>query len=153
MRKTIKKQTQSNSNSISFAGLLFLLFLGLKLGGVGQVATWSWWWVTAPLWGFAALTISISMLVVLIAFFGALIFRLVNFLLNKFESKPIGTLNITCTPNSILVLNGKVLGSTPKSVKVKPGVHQLTFINPDGDRFQKSVLVIAKETVSVTHKF
>jgi hypothetical protein len=29
---------------------LFLLFLGLKLGEVGVVATWSWWWVTAPLW-------------------------------------------------------------------------------------------------------
>ncbi len=28
--------------------LLFLLFLGLKLCGV---ITWSWWWVTAPLWG------------------------------------------------------------------------------------------------------
>lgn len=29
---------------------VFLLFLGLKLGEVGVVATWSWWWVTAPLW-------------------------------------------------------------------------------------------------------
>lgn len=29
---------------------LFLLFLGLKLAEVGVVATWSWWWVTAPLW-------------------------------------------------------------------------------------------------------
>ena len=153
MKKTIKKQTQSNSNGISFAGLLFLLFLGLKLGGVGQVATWSWWWVTAPLWGFAALIIGISIVAVLMAFFGAAIFRLIKLILNKLQSKPIGTLNISCTPNSILVLNGKVLGSTPKSVKVKPGVHQLTFINPDGDRFQKSVLVVAKETVSVTHKF
>ena len=27
--------------------LLFLLFLGLKLGGV---IAWSWLWVTAPLW-------------------------------------------------------------------------------------------------------
>ncbi len=29
---------------------LFLLFLGLKLAEVGTVATWSWWWVTSPLW-------------------------------------------------------------------------------------------------------
>jgi hypothetical protein len=28
--------------------LLFLLLLGLKLGGV---IAWSWWLVTAPLWG------------------------------------------------------------------------------------------------------
>jgi hypothetical protein len=29
------------------AFLLFVLFLGLKLGNVIQ---WSWWWVFAPLW-------------------------------------------------------------------------------------------------------
>ena len=32
---------------ISFSGLLFILFLALKL--TGYVA-WSWVWVTAPLW-------------------------------------------------------------------------------------------------------
>ena len=36
---------------VGLFGLLFLLFLGLKLGEVGVVASWSWWWVTAPLWG------------------------------------------------------------------------------------------------------
>lgn len=30
--------------------LVFLIFLTLKLGGWGQVANWSWWWVTSPLW-------------------------------------------------------------------------------------------------------
>ena len=30
--------------------LLFILFLGLKLAEVGQVANWSWWWVTSSLW-------------------------------------------------------------------------------------------------------
>lgn len=29
-------------------GLLFLVFLVLKLC---KVINWSWWWVTAPLWG------------------------------------------------------------------------------------------------------
>jgi len=32
---------------VSFSGLLFLLFLGLKLTGY---ITWAWIWVTAPLW-------------------------------------------------------------------------------------------------------
>lgn len=32
---------------IGFAGLLFLVFLVLKLT---EVITWSWWAVTAPLW-------------------------------------------------------------------------------------------------------
>lgn len=30
---------------------MFLIFLALKLAGMGVVAAWSWWWVTAPLWG------------------------------------------------------------------------------------------------------
>lgn len=38
----------TNSNSVGFMGLLFLVLLTLKLTGV---ITWSWWWVTAPLWG------------------------------------------------------------------------------------------------------
>lgn len=33
---------------IGFLGLLALLFIGLKLGGV---ISWSWWLVTMPLWG------------------------------------------------------------------------------------------------------
>jgi len=52
---------------ISWGGLgmflLFLLFLGLKLGGV---IAWSWWWVTAPLWGPLALTIAILIIAFLI---------------------------------------------------------------------------------------
>lgn len=30
--------------------ILFLIFLTLKLAGIGQVADWSWWWVTSPIW-------------------------------------------------------------------------------------------------------
>lgn len=45
----------SNLNSdsgIGLFGVLFVVFLVLKLVGV---IAWSWWWVTAPLWGgFAA---------------------------------------------------------------------------------------------------
>lgn len=37
----------------TFAMLMFLLFLGLKLGQVGEVADWSYVWVTAPLWIYA----------------------------------------------------------------------------------------------------
>lgn len=36
------------SGGVGFGSLLFLLFLGLKLTGH---IDWSWWWVTAPLWG------------------------------------------------------------------------------------------------------
>lgn len=36
--------------------LLFIIFLVLKLTGV---IAWSWWWVTAPLWGPLALVLGI----------------------------------------------------------------------------------------------
>lgn len=38
---------QTTGGGVGFTGLLTLLFIGLKLGGV---ITWSWWWVLAPLW-------------------------------------------------------------------------------------------------------
>jgi len=43
---------EKNSKSASFGlgTILFLIFLVLKLAGIGEVATWSWWWVTSPLW-------------------------------------------------------------------------------------------------------
>ena len=37
----------SETTGISFTGLLFLLFLGLKLAGV---ISWPWIWVCAPIW-------------------------------------------------------------------------------------------------------
>ena len=36
------------SSGAGFFSLLSLLFIGLKLGGV---ISWSWWYVTLPLWG------------------------------------------------------------------------------------------------------
>jgi hypothetical protein len=38
---------QVQSGGIGFAGLLTILFIGLKLTGN---ITWSWWWVLSPLW-------------------------------------------------------------------------------------------------------
>lgn len=40
------------SGGVGFFGLLFLILLTLKL--LGKIE-WSWWWVTAPLWGGIAL--------------------------------------------------------------------------------------------------
>ena len=38
------------SSGIGLTGLVFIVFLVLKLAEIGVVATWSWWWVTSPLW-------------------------------------------------------------------------------------------------------
>lgn len=56
------RSVQSNGG-IGFAGLLTVLFIGLKLTGY---ITWSWWWVLSPLWITAGLALSI-LAVVLIA--------------------------------------------------------------------------------------
>lgn len=44
----------SNSNTasggIGLGDAIFLVFLVLKLTGTDPVASWSWWWVTSPLW-------------------------------------------------------------------------------------------------------
>lgn len=50
----------NNKNySIDFGGALFLVFLILKLCGK---IDWSWWWVTAPLWGPVAFVIILGII-------------------------------------------------------------------------------------------
>lgn len=51
-----KRSVSVTVNSFPIMGLLFLLFLGLKL--TGQI-DWSWWWVTAPLWGTIVVALAI----------------------------------------------------------------------------------------------
>ncbi len=45
MRKSL-----SIGGGITLLGVVFIVFLILKLAGIGVVASWSWWWVTSPLW-------------------------------------------------------------------------------------------------------
>jgi len=45
------KNRQTGEASFPILGIMFLIFLTLKLAGIGVVATWSWWAVTSPLWG------------------------------------------------------------------------------------------------------
>lgn len=55
-------KTSITVGGTSFFNLLFLVFLTLKLT---NVITWSWWWVTAPLW----MPIAILLGILVIAFF------------------------------------------------------------------------------------
>lgn len=47
-------KNSSSGGGVGFFGLLFIVFLVLKLT---KVIDWSWWWVTAPIWGVVLLTI------------------------------------------------------------------------------------------------
>lgn len=72
--------SENNKNTVLGGGLtflqaLFLIFLVLKLTGKTVVATWSWWWVTAPLWGGLAIVLVILLI--------GLLFIGLSMLLNK----------------------------------------------------------------------
>ena len=56
---------QTTSGGIGIGMILFLVFMTLKLTGN---ITWSWWWVTAPLWIPLAAIIAITGIATLIAF-------------------------------------------------------------------------------------
>lgn len=53
------EQKVVNVRLIGFLPALALIFIVMKLMGWGAVASWSWWWVTAPLWGGFALIFGI----------------------------------------------------------------------------------------------
>lgn len=60
----INKKGETSSGGIGFLGALTILFIGLKLG---NVITWSWWWVLSPIW-----------LPVALALFGLVIFGIMS---------------------------------------------------------------------------
>jgi len=64
------------SNGIGLGTVIFLIFLVLKLAGIGQVANWSWWWITSPLW----IPILLGLAIVVVAVLIAIIIGTKNFL-------------------------------------------------------------------------
>ena len=62
-------ETNNNSSGVGLFGIVFVVFLILKLAEIGPVAAWSWWWVTAPLWGGAALVCGVLLCMGLFAGF------------------------------------------------------------------------------------
>jgi len=60
-------EKNTSSGGVGFFGLMFLIFMTLKLT---NVIDWSWWWVTAPLWGgFVILLLIIIIVVTIKSFF------------------------------------------------------------------------------------
>ena len=47
-------ETERSNNGIGLGGVLFVVFLVLKLT---HVIDWSWWWITAPLWVLVVITL------------------------------------------------------------------------------------------------
>jgi hypothetical protein len=55
----IMSENKNASSGIGLGGVLFLIFLVLKLAEIGPVQYWSWWAVTSPLWVPALIVIAI----------------------------------------------------------------------------------------------
>lgn len=60
-----RQRGEASSGGISILGLLGVVFVTLKLLAIEPVASWSWWWVTAPFWGGLALLGVIALIVLL----------------------------------------------------------------------------------------
>lgn len=57
---------EKTGSGLGLGSVLFVVFLVLKLVGV---ITWSWWWITAPLWipaGFGAVIFAVAGLAALV---------------------------------------------------------------------------------------
>jgi hypothetical protein len=60
-------ENKATSTSIGLGTILFLIFLVMKLAKIGDVANWSWWWVTSPLWIPIVLVLGIMGLILIFA--------------------------------------------------------------------------------------
>lgn len=56
---------KTSSSGITLLGLVFIVFLTLKLC---NVITWSWWWVTAPLWGGFAMLLLFALISIIVVY-------------------------------------------------------------------------------------
>jgi hypothetical protein len=65
----MSEQQVNVSGGMGLGSVLFIVFLVLKLC---DVITWSWWWVTAPLW--IPFAIMIAIFVVVLVFGGLFVF-------------------------------------------------------------------------------
>jgi len=59
----------SSKSTASFPifGVLGLIFVTLKLAGIGTVATWSWWLVTLPFYGPVVVALGLVLVAVIFA--------------------------------------------------------------------------------------
>lgn len=48
------KHNGVSPQGIGFFGLLGVVFITLKIVGIEPIGSWSWWWVTAPLWAWGS---------------------------------------------------------------------------------------------------
>ena len=60
-------KSKTTTSGVGLSGVVFIVFLILKLAQIGPVANWSWWWVTCPLWLPWGIVLSILLIYFLIS--------------------------------------------------------------------------------------
>jgi hypothetical protein len=75
---------QTSSGGVGFFGLMFLIFLTLKLTGH---ITWSWWWIFAPLWGPVAVVATVALICGIVALLVACFAAVVAYVIDEKPSK------------------------------------------------------------------
>jgi len=73
-------ESNSKRSGIGFAGMLTILFIGLKL--TNHIA-WSWWWVLSPLW----IPLAIVLAIVFVVAFFALVAATIGMAIEKINKK------------------------------------------------------------------
>ncbi len=84
MSESNKNKLSISIGNLSLSTILFIVFLVLKLTGY---ITWSWWWITAPLWAgpalfFGIIAIALCLGLVAVVLYG--LYELINLILNKY---------------------------------------------------------------------
>ena len=84
MSKSNKNKLTISIGNLSLPTILFIVFLVLKLTGY---ITWSWWWVTAPLWVGPAVFFGIIAIALCLGLVGLVLYglyELINLIFNKY---------------------------------------------------------------------
>ena len=78
-----KLSIKESKSIISLSTGVFLVFLFLKLAEIGQVTTWSWWWVTSPLW----IPLAIVVIIMIVVVIAAIILGIISIVLDETYSQ------------------------------------------------------------------
>ena len=80
MSESNKNKLTISIGNLSLSTVLFIVFLILKLTGY---ISWSWWWVTAPLWAWPVIVFGIIVIVLCLGLVGLILYELYELFFNK----------------------------------------------------------------------
>lgn len=77
------ENSKANTGVGGLCTIVFIMFLILKLAGVSSVATWSWVWITSPLWLPVAIVLGFLLAMSISAIIAFVFVQLLNLIRKK----------------------------------------------------------------------